>query len=964
MRNNIKRWLAAALAAVLLAGLTVAWAAGTGSSIVDNLDSEELEYAGRWSHTEWSDSGYYAGYVSAAGEDGASVSLTFQGTNVELYGLKNSSGAECEIEIDGAAAGSASFYADTVQKQAKIFASETLAPGEHTIKVIKKADGASEKKILVDFFRYIASDGGQAGTTGNEDGLLTYSDVTGAKADEAASMLVALGIMTDLGGGRFGASYSVNCADFDAMAEQLGYAPKERTAPDSKMTVREAAMIVLDLLGYGDKARAMNQTGAYITVASQIGLRGVSAEEYLTKEKAAQMLYSALTIPVATPEIRSEGLYYTGKDGDTLLSSRLKLNRITGRMTANQYTALTNPDVRAGKNAVEIGDTVYYTRNPAVHELIGCNVICFTDEENQLAAAYAPEGSNDRVVVNADDIISAGAGSVRYEDENGREEKISFSGDTDVLYNKKALLRGLTEQDLTPEEGRLTFLDSDRNGRYDVLIIDAPEIFVVDTASSLGENIYLKNNAAPIALKDTDYTIEKDGKSAAITDLAAYDVISVLSVPIAGADTVVTISVSNAKTSGTVEEISGEDRIVVNGREYKILESCRDEVLEAASLGESVTLYLTAYGKVAACAKGADGTAKQFGCVIALDMPQGLQANSMLKIFDMTGNTTVYKVADKVRVNGQSYDSLTIGNAPALGIVDENLQVKHQLIQYELNSDGEINQIEVAQLIPEPTENDQNIFRVKYEKLTPRRYYGYTGMHFENELYINGDCKVIAVPSDDEMDNEKKYKILNVSTLTHNIDYNINVYNETDYGTADIILIQTAAADAPQTDMYQFDKVTTTIDEDGNAALKIFAKGESGDVTLVSTEGDEMTDNVRGLQKGDIFRVISDKAGMYTDVKEVYDRETMKIQPGFTLEPGEVWYAGEVITFKNNMLKIRENSGRIVSFRIAGSSTRSYYSADSDKLLSVKASDIEPGMRVFVYEKDAISIRSLCIFGN
>ena len=139
MRNNIKRWLAAALAAVLLAGLTVAWAAGTGSSIVDNLDSEELEYAGRWSHTEWSDSGYYAGYVSAAGEDGASVALTFQGTNVELYGLKNSSGAECEIEIDGAAVGSSSFYADTVQKQTKIFASETLAPGEHTIKVIKKA---------------------------------------------------------------------------------------------------------------------------------------------------------------------------------------------------------------------------------------------------------------------------------------------------------------------------------------------------------------------------------------------------------------------------------------------------------------------------------------------------------------------------------------------------------------------------------------------------------------------------------------------------------------------------------------------------------------------------------------------------------------------------------------------------------------------------------------------------------
>ena len=57
-----------------------------------------------------------------------------------------------------------------------------------------------------------------------------------------------------------------------------------------------------------------------------------------------------------------------------------------------------------------------------------------------------------------------------------------------------------------------------------------------------------------MCIRDRDYTIEKDGKSAAITDLAAYDVISVLSVPIAGADTIVTISVSNAKTSGTVEE--------------------------------------------------------------------------------------------------------------------------------------------------------------------------------------------------------------------------------------------------------------------------------------------------------------------------------------------------------------------------------------------------------------------------
>lgn len=938
----MKRFVALILtAAFLVLGIP---AVAADSIVIDNLD-DGIRYTGAWDHAKWSRSGCYAGSVSASGAEDAAAELTFTGVRAALYGMKGQNGGSCEIFIDGSSAGTVDLHADSLQVQSKLLETQPLTPGEHTLRLVKTGGSGM---VFVDCIRVWTEEAG--GVSQSANNLLRYADVTNARADEAAVMLSSLGMMDDLGGGLFGASYGLTYAELEQLSEPLGAPGVPEADPNARVSEQEAAFVVLDLLGYGDKAR-QERSGGYVQVANRLGLKGISGAEYITREKAAQLFYSALTIGCAAATYTTDGVSYEQGDS-TLLKDKLKLNSIGGRMTANRYTALSTPNRYAGHNRVEIGGVVYHTTDAYAHSLIGCNVVGFADEDGRLAAVYAPDNRNDRVHINAPDILSATENTVTYQ-EGEEEEEISFDGTIDVIYNEKALSRVLTADDLTPDAGGLTFIDADQNGRYDVLLIDSPELGIVESVSEIGKAIRLQYGEPQVSLADADTVIVRNGEPAELSALVADDVIAMVRIPLPDGGVTIQIDAVSDKASGMVAEVEMPDRITVAGKTYEVAKKYRDRVMGSAKAGEEVTLLLTKEGRVLGCSRG--GETKRMGILVAYSTPLGLDARPELKLFDTAGDTVIHRLARQVKINGGKAQS---GELSAVeGVL---AAAQYQLIQFGVNGSGEISQINTAVLIPNPTEADQDTFRMKYTTLTPRRYYGYTGMHFENQLYINSGCTVIAVPSDSDRGNTEKYKILNVSSLTHNIDYNINVYNETDYGTADIILIQTAAADEPQKDMYQFDRLAQGLDEEGQDVYQLYASGASGSVVL---SGETLTQAVSELNRGDIFRIVSSKTGWFDDVKKVYDRRTGEIQPGFTMESGEVWYSGVVKKYKNNMLQIQDATGRMLFFRIDAGSQRSYYEPGTDRMLTIKAADITPGMQVFIVEKDSISIRNLFLFG-
>ena len=79
--------------------------------------------------------------------------------------------------------------------------------------------------------------------------------------------------------------------------------------------------------------------------------------------------------------------------------------------------------------------------------------------------------------------------------------------------------------DLTDKSGNITLLDSNKNGKYDIVFVKNYENIVVDSVSSTGK-IVDKYSQKVLKLDDTvDFRITKGLEEISVSDLAEYDVL-------------------------------------------------------------------------------------------------------------------------------------------------------------------------------------------------------------------------------------------------------------------------------------------------------------------------------------------------------------------------------------------------------------------------------------------------------
>jgi hypothetical protein len=119
--------------------------------VLVNDNSSAITYVGSWSYSTNRGAGDYDNDVHYTAANGNSVSYTFTGTGVDVLGPKSNASGQFNVSVDGALIGSFSEFANTYTPQSVIYSARHLAPGTHTVQLVKE----SSSYFQVDAFRVV-----------------------------------------------------------------------------------------------------------------------------------------------------------------------------------------------------------------------------------------------------------------------------------------------------------------------------------------------------------------------------------------------------------------------------------------------------------------------------------------------------------------------------------------------------------------------------------------------------------------------------------------------------------------------------------------------------------------------------------------------------------------------------------------------------------------------------------------
>lgn len=124
----------------------------TGTTVVNDTSSM-ITYTGSWSYSTNRGAGDYTNDVHYTSSNGDSVSYTFTGTGVDVLGPASNVSGQFEALVDGTPIGTFSEYAANYTPQTVIYSARHLAPGMHTIELIKE----SSTYFQIDAFRVVSN---------------------------------------------------------------------------------------------------------------------------------------------------------------------------------------------------------------------------------------------------------------------------------------------------------------------------------------------------------------------------------------------------------------------------------------------------------------------------------------------------------------------------------------------------------------------------------------------------------------------------------------------------------------------------------------------------------------------------------------------------------------------------------------------------------------------------------------
>lgn len=652
--------------------------------------------------------------------------------------------------------------------------------------------------------------------------------------------------------------------------------------PNREVTVNEACKMSIAALG---GAYLANVKGGYpygyYRIADEMNLLDAitsSGNEFLSREEFYHFMQAFVNAYVYEPEKIGNDSFVIS-DARTVLEVYHDAYTVSGVITANEFSALYDPNVNLGEGVAEIDHTMYKTLATAK---LGAAVTAYVKNGGKYDdIIFFDYSETVSVVVDTSAVVSVGSSSVEYEID-GVQKTLHLASKPAFIYNGKADIKFIAS-DLNKVDGVITFVDNDRNGRYDVVeIVESTLIYVRSINSD--ENYITGFNDELVYLEDKvdeKYFVTVDGVAASLSKIPAG---SIASCSTSKDGLLNNISVSTVSVSGTVDGFSsGDNRIYIDGTAYEYGKYFVANYLSRTELGSSGTFLLSDRGVIEAFVKESKST-MQFGYFIDIKQTNGLEEEISVKLCTADDTIAVFDIAEKVVING----STPTQKADVLSLLTKDKKAVQQIIRYSLNKDGDINCIdtkgETNGLMTGDEPENNNLTRYLFPDTKALIYNPTTGIIFPF-FGLTDDAVAFIVGNNADVEDEKRfraykaksyYKAGNDSVPTSTEIWNVNDDN---MASALVVSANVLAADVSRyTPAGLIYSISKAMIDDGEIGLKVVAVTKEEfktyyikDESVLTQISAEATFDNPVIEPGDVLRISAAADGTIGSLRLDYD---------------------------------------------------------------------------------------------
>lgn len=508
-------------------------------------------------------------------------------------------------------------------------------------------------------------------------------------SDEDTDYIVTRGEFASVICGLFGMSedeaeeYAVSFSDLDAGDDD--YTSIKRVVamklfsgfPDltfrsrEAVTVEQALKVVASAAGFAEEAEARGGfPKGYIAVAKSAGLlkkTGISSyKSNIKRSELAGLLFNLLITPVNEMYAADGDTVYYAQGDKTFAEKYLNLTYTTDILEANDYTNLSETVTTGGDDCVVIDGEVLKVHSHSDRFLVGRWVSAFYDTDTLEIASIAERTEDEEeLVLDAKDITSLAADEIGAR-VNGNRKTYKIPADASWVYNDKYVMSYDLTQLKDDKSYRITLLDNDGSGRYDIVFVE--DYTTVVTARKNGDKeIFDKlSDSLSVSLSDDNgrkvLLYDTDGKTADFEDIAENTVVT--AIENAG---YVRAVISKSLRTDTVHSIGTDGNKSIAECEadtYFIGAQLEKWLSENNIIGRKVKFYLDSYGDIAYIILS-DDTGEVCGYLVrAWIASDEVTTTMLLKIFTADGEMKRFEATAKVKVNGTTYRPEDMSDVP------------------------------------------------------------------------------------------------------------------------------------------------------------------------------------------------------------------------------------------------------------------------------------------------------------
>lgn len=758
--------------------------------------------------------------------------------------------------------------------------------------------------------------------------------------------------------------------------------------PSANVAYEEAVKMIVCTLGYGNNVDVSVEPWYtnYMAIAGQIGLtkkadRLGAVSTPASRACIAQLLYDSLEI-----ELIDKG----EKTDDTILSDYLGYVKNTGVIASNNVTSLTSPEINLRDNEIQITAReengreqtyTYATTDETLKNYLGYEVEFYYKDSGSIirTLALCVVKENKPLEINAAnvDMIKTTEDVIEYyqERDDDKTKKVSLESDNVVIFNGKLYGSNAEESrfdtSMIPEVGTITLIDSDDNGKYDVLTIDSYKLYYVSSkltaTNEIVDNVIRPADDNKLKLdKEQDENLSIVSSSGVEMEFSSLKNGQIICYATSnGANPIRRAVVLTNTVVGDITAKTG-NRVVISNKDYYFSPAAPwvtgNTDLEEPTTGDSGTYFLDMNGDIVAYDEKKSTENVKYGYILSYATSDSLLDDGVIfRVLTESNKQEQIGTYDKTRINGRTVSS---GEDVITKLIESG--------ELQYKGDGEVSgKVKIQQVIKYTTRTYDG--HTVFDKIVTAEVGGsgdiendeftlYEDVYAEDEMVYNSSSKtlngestlkvsnaVVFMLPDDRTDYAGFKKNIASGSFKAGIPYSVEAFDvKTNVPKVIVVYGANNAQDVDYSSpIYILAEETLMDSNDGKSMTKVenAFKIEMDNFSTADAWISDESDMIDDLEIGDAFRAgtdrdgnvlvdeqyvlfdvdgsntygITDENGDEVDVADLYDAECVNIL-GVVEEKGDDTVVIEGITFnidefRNANILIYTESGKTVEVK-------------------------------------------------